>query len=836
MSYRKVIDTFIGKTAKNSLERKAIMQLAEVEEFGMPTPSENLPNLKKDRLVLELINRTNSNATINLFGLPSGTNSAQDLEYGDLFETVYSQVTLPTTETTTLQTYTINWVESDGTSQSATTSAVDTIDDIISELLLVTGDNFYYYIDGANTIIHKIPINTWLYWNPPSTIVVGNLLASTLSQVGGVAPENVFKAQISVQLNGVTYLYSLGGGVLTFWNVGSSVQLGQIDYDALYSFGSGQPPVGTRGYLLNLGAIGVNYSFLAINYTTQVVIRSTLNVLNGTPTALVSVTMSTTSAGYTYDEANNILWSTGGIGSGVDNDIEVRSVNGFLLDTWASPPTLDLGVGAIGYGRIVINESGIAEGYWVFVGNEGSNPLKKAIYKLGGWNTGTLTIVQSTSTEISFSDAILSQLGILPTADDQVYSYVRISDTNTFFVVLSDLSITDRNFIGTVNLDTQEQNWKYYDNDELTVLGDVYYATESDCIISKVSYLSAVRDARAINYRTLELASDTLINVAFNTGSIYFDDFNSNIYHTDDSPLGLGIASVSGGTTAIAPANSQPASFYSENNFGNFIANGSPTTYPFTNNVVIGGTGISVTELIGNLTYGEIVQEIRSGVEPYYFGEMSVYADSDEQANAPIKKVSRGVSGNSKTLFNNPTIVNQNKHIVLNTPINFLPQTINYLDYTVRPLNKVRIIINYTKGNLNAIVETLDEYIKEGIPFSVGLNELADSIPIKKEEEKYLEKTLKDIWNRKKIELRLEGINIEIDSLFNTQSTIDVNKYKLLGEKTKIIKGLIEEQKAKNSSLKGLSKNNIKRIVSNYRAKGKASDIQDPYNYLNDEL
>ena len=46
MSYRKVIDTFIGKTAKNSLERKAIMQLAEVEEFGMPTPSENLPNLK----------------------------------------------------------------------------------------------------------------------------------------------------------------------------------------------------------------------------------------------------------------------------------------------------------------------------------------------------------------------------------------------------------------------------------------------------------------------------------------------------------------------------------------------------------------------------------------------------------------------------------------------------------------------------------------------------------------------------------------------------------------------------------------------------------------------
>ena len=147
-----------------------------------------------------------------------------------------------------------------------------------------------------------------------------------------------------------------------------------------------------------------------------------------------------------------------------------------------------------------------------------------------------------------------------------------------------------------------------------------------------------------------------------------------------------------------------------------------------------------------------------------------------------------------------------------------------------------RIIINYTKGNLNAIVETLDEYIKEGIPFSVGLNELADSIPIKKEEEKYLEKTLKDIWNRKKIELRLEGINIEIDSLFNTQSTIDVNKYKLLGEKTKIIKGLIEEQKAKNSSLKGLSKNNIKRIVSNYRAKGKASDIQDPYNYLNDEL
>ena len=113
------------------------MELAEIEEIGLPTPESELPNLKKDRLVLEIINRTNSTQTIDLFALPSGTNSSQGLTYGDVFETIYSAVTIPNAVVSVSQTYTLNWTDENGAAQTGTTVAVDNIDDLVFEIELI---------------------------------------------------------------------------------------------------------------------------------------------------------------------------------------------------------------------------------------------------------------------------------------------------------------------------------------------------------------------------------------------------------------------------------------------------------------------------------------------------------------------------------------------------------------------------------------------------------------------------------------------------------------------------------------------------------------------------
>ena len=212
---------------------------------------------------------------------------------------------------------------------------------------------------------------------------------------------------------------------------------------------------------------------------------------------------------------------------------------------------------------------------------------------------------------------------------------------------------------------------------------------------------------------------------------------------------------------------------------------------------------------------------------------MSVYTQNDSQANTPIIKVSRGAMGQSNTLINNPTIVTENNAIVLNVPINFLPQTINKLDYKIAAFNTVKIIINYTKGNLNAIAQTLNEYIEDGIPFSVGLNQLSENVSIKENEKEYLKKVIYKMWKQKESELKKEGVEIEIENLFEPQAVIDKKKNKMIGEKMKAVESMMHKQKLKVSGLEGLSPNNIKRIVSNYAAKGKADKIHDPYNYFN---
>ena len=81
------------------------------------------------------------------------------------------------------------------------------------------------------------------------------------------------------------------------------------------------------------------------------------------------------------------------------------------------------------------------------------------------------------------------------------------------------------------------------------------------------------------------------------------------------------------------PSGAQPADFYTENEFTTLENDSLPQTYTFSSSDVIEGTGISVTETTGNMPYEELVQGIRNNLEPYFFNEMTVYANNIDQAN-----------------------------------------------------------------------------------------------------------------------------------------------------------------------------------------------------------
>tara|TARA_R110000803_G_scaffold3046_2_gene10428 strand:+ start:8852 stop:10216 length:1365 start_codon:yes stop_codon:yes gene_type:complete len=448
---RNYIEEIIAENANNELEALAVRQ-----EIGVPIPQADLPNLKKDRIDFELINRTNEDQTIDLFSLPTGINPPQNLNYGDLFTTKYSTVTIPTTELVPAspQVYDVDWIDEGGTPQTANTASLGDIATLITQLIIITGDNFDYELVGANYIIYKIPINTWVYWNPPP--------------------------------------------------------------------------------------------------------------------ATVPVTV---------------------------------------------------------------------------------------------------------------------------------------------------------------------------------------------------------------------------------------------------------------------PAGALAASFYTQNEFTTITGLTSTNAYSFTTYNVHEGTGISVLELSGNLTYVELSQELRSNITPYIFNDITVYANDINQANVPITKIFRGQAGNTMKLINNPSVFNQNKFVV-SEEISLPTNTLNCLNYKVLANETVRIIITYSKGNLNAIAEIINEYIIDGIPFNVAINQLSEKVSEKEKE--YLETTLRKVWERKKAELKIEGVEIEVENIFESQEVIDAKKQQALGDKMKLVKKHLEDKKIKINRLGGVSEKNIKRLVSNYVAKGDADEIHDPYSYMND--
>jgi len=386
---------------------------------------------------------------------------------------------------------------------------------------------------------------------------------------------------------------------------------------------------------------------------------------------------------------------------------------------------LNLSATTFGENKILINS---ATDYWAVRGREGSPIATKGLQKFGGWSGG---IIETTSTLISFDAEMTAQTGTGMDVNDIPFVAIRIGSTNTFFVVVNNVLLTTQCFIGTVNTDTQVQNWAFYDGNNLRITGDVYYSTKLDRIIAKVDYGGAADDTiRTINYNTLEADSEDLGDNggSFNQGSLMYDDTNNTIFRADNSPQGFAVSDPVGGTLT-PPSGTESESFYTENTFINITADTSTNVYNFSSYDVIGGTGISVVETTGNLPYRALVQGLRNNVEPYFFQDISIYATTIDQANERITKIFRGVSGKSRRVSITPTIIpSQRKFVIINEPMDIAPKTINRIEYRVKALETVTIIINYTKGNLNAIAETLDEYITEGIPFDVGINQLAEAV------------------------------------------------------------------------------------------------------------
>jgi hypothetical protein len=195
-----------------------------------------------------------------------------------------------------------------------------------------------------------------------------------------------------------------------------------------------------------------------------------------------------------------------------------------------------------------------------------------------------------------------------------------------------------------------------------------------------------------------------------------------------------------------------------------------------------------------------------------------------------MTKTMRGQAGNTRKLIDNPTIINQTQFVVTEE-INFSTKSLNKLDYVVKANQTVKIIFTYTKGNLNAIADVINEYISDGIPFDVAITQLAEKVSEKEKE--YLKATLKSIWKRKSKELALEGVQIDIDNIFEPQEVIDSKKATALGDKMKLVKRHIEEKRLKKIELGNISPSNIKRLVANYAAKGVADKMYDPYSYVN---
>jgi hypothetical protein len=791
---RKYIEKIIAERAKNEVEALAIRQ-----EIGFPTPTVDLPNLKKDRLVLELVNRTNEATTIDLFGLPAGINPSQGIEYGDLFQTKYCSVVVPISELSLAQTYTINWNDEDGVPQTATTASLTGIDTLILELNAATSDAWGYYVDGTNYVIHKEPIDTWVYWTPPPTSTSGGT-PTTLSTI----PFTPTSGKKTIRAtSGSNRLFLLQNNSLFSWAYPPSVVGSSLTVPLPFASSNVVAYDSTNSRVLVYG----NNSFALYDD-----IPSAVPIASGT---WLSVGTIATVNGLIWDAANQIWWAIGGeTAPAQDNPIYIFDKDMVLLDTWTNPELLGIKLMRDVFGGQLIQPMPNGD-IWTLSGRQLGGLATSGIYKIGGYNSNTQTIIKTVQT-------------FYPSQASSV-SFLNMKDATTDGTYLWGISGNSFGNLARFRYNLSNGDAVWVEDSGMQTLNGIYHSPSFDRIfIHTETNGNGIYGVYAFDDATLAIDSSDLVNNAFTsfTATFFWDETNQTAYKSNSAPQGFSGAVTTAPPTTI-PSGSKEESFYTENEFIDLTADGTPNTYLFSCFDVIGGTGISVSETTGNIPYYELVNALRTNLEPYFFTDMTVYADNVAQANTPIEKVIRGAKGVERTTTNYPAILYQEQFVV-QEPISIAPRALNEIDYRLNPFESVRIIINYTKGDLNAIAEILDVYVSQGIPFVVALDKLPSKVSEKEEE--YLKTTLESIWSRKKRDLAAEGVEIDIESIFAPREIVE-EKREVLGKKMSIVRKHLEEQKIKQAKMEEVSPSNIKKLIGDYIAKGGADEINDSYNY-----
>lgn len=754
------------------------------------------PNLRKDRIVLQLTNRTNEDRTISLFKLPLGINPPQNISYGDLFTTKFCKITVPTSEFGSSKSWTINWIDEDGANQTATFNAVF-IGDLINELNNNTGEQFTYVTSGSDYIISKNPIETFFYFTIPDPLLFNNTLPTSKSSATNTYGNPIADVTPSSKVFGG----SSNKGFFLSMNSSSEIAF----YDQF-----GTSPTTVKNALIDYGITAA----AALVYDTYNEYLWCSDALGTQDSAVINLDASLTlinnltpssglnqKGGYlSFSSKYNKMIQLGAVIDGSSSAMTVWDVT-TLTETFSGRPTysatsLNLG-GA--FQSVVYDSNGDA---WIMNGNSGGSTAENGIFKFenDNWSTATDFISLNTNIPLTWVKRGLLYL------NGKFYVVARdnIGNNESIIEVYSE----NGNLLNSTPISGKLENISYH-----TSYGNYILITDDNNTVPKVIDL----DGNIVE-------NNTAFTSAYKWAQ-YVAVQDKTIFVASSAPTGEE-TKISAGIQLPPPSGASQAGVYTENEFTTLVNNTDSNTYTWTCFDVIEGTGISIVETTGNIPYRELVQELRNNIEPYYFETVSVYASTLNQANQKFLKKNRNVTGYSATLLDNPTVIpTQSRFVILEEPISFFPKAINNLDYVVKANESVTLIFNYTKGNLNAIAELIDEYIEEGIPFSTGLNQLME-LP-SEVEKKYLYKTLEDIWAKRWKTKTTNKSAQELNKLFSETNT-EVAIPKPISAK---VQQLIEGNKLPPETT--LHTGRIKQLIGNYIAKEGADKIHDPYNYAN---
>lgn len=763
----------------------------------MSKDKDSIYSLVKDEIKVLLINRTDEDQVINLFALPSGVNSSQGITYGSLFTTKYCEVLIPISDFSASKSWTLNWLDAEGSPQTDSFASVG-ISDFIFNLNQSSNDTFSYSEVGSNYKIYKTPIDTFVYftgWQPPIGI------------------------DFDIP-NGMTLFTSLGASGK---RITETLQSGSY-------FGSGNG-TNKNGFWLGHQSGQITFHTYAAPATVDTT-RDT-NALYG----MANVT------DLRYDSGSNqVILFNGQTPNGQVAFVNLDATN--TLDTLINLPS-DYGRG-VGYywqsERLTISAF---QGISVLSILYGIDETKSIVHQGQPLNTSGTTNLALCQLKENMSEDESGNLWI-----GNANQLTAIAENGVFKFSNGDLSqASDEILYDTIN-GMPQLIYKpicQYLKGRIFVSGfngsgtwiDVYDVNTKQLIRSNFYTGRAIRSFSYVerygDYIAWSDTSSTDILVTDFDGQVVQEESTSGNGHHLYSLQGIGsenyilrldaasttlntyIGAISGSSKSENNGGKEE-DFYTKNEFTDVVNNTDSLTYSFACYDVIEGTGISVEDVRGNLTYEELVQGLRNNATPYLFENISIGTQTLQQANMPITKIDRGVSGHTSLLIDNPAISPMQRQFkIQDYPINFLPKTISKLLYKVKANQSASITIEYSKGNLNAIVETIDAYVTNDVPLNVPLKQLVKDIT--DEQRDYIKEKLIAIAKRRNIENDIKEFSLKLDSILLDEDSINRDLEKLKKSQSEVVEMIKTRDKEYLDSKK--SKRNIRQIVEDYISKKK---------------